>query len=395
MEDWGKYRQKIIGLGEHSFRKSYYPELQRKIEELEISQSNLQAIFNNTSDGIVIHDLKGQFLALNSQAIELFGISEDNIEKYHVSDVSAKPMALIEVHKIWEMTTNNIPQVFEWTVLQKNTKEEIDVQISINKTIWNGETAIVAVVRNFTKRKEYEEELINARKKAEEHDLLKSAFLANMSHEIRTPINGILGFAELLEDHNISEEKKDYYVNIIKKSGDRLLNLINDFVDLSKIESGQVSIKLEDVNITEILDELCNLFRPECDRKNIELIFQNTNSTNPLILNTDKNKLPQIFINLINNAIKHSNSQSITFGYKKEQKQIVFFVKDTGDGIPKDSLDKIFVRFQKASTSMANPKEGSGLGLSISKAFIELMGGEIWIESTLGQGACFYFSLPL
>ncbi len=395
MEDWGKYRQKIIGLGEHSFRKSYYPELQRKIEELEMSKSNLQSIFNNTSDGIVIHDLKGQFIALNSQAINLFGISEENIEKYQVADISSKSMSLTEVKKMWGMTTNDAPQVFEWKVLQQDTKEEIDVHVSLNKTIWNGETAIVAVIRNFTKRKKYEKELISARKKAEEHDLLKTAFLANMSHEIRTPMNGILGFAELLEDHNISEDKKNYYINIIKKSGDRLLNLINDLVDLSKIESGQVSIKLEDVNITELLDELWNFFRPECDRQNIELTFQNTNPKIPLILNTDKTKLSQIFINLIKNAIKHSNSQSITFGYKKEPRQIVFFVKDTGDGIPKDSLNQIFVRFQKSSTSMDNPKEGSGLGLSISKAFIELMRGEIWVESTLGQGACFYFSLPL
>ena len=395
MEDWGKYRQKIMGLGEHSFRKSYYPELQRKIEELEISQSNLQAIFNNTSDGIVIHDLKGQFLALNSQAIKLFGISEDNIEKYQVADISTKSMSLTAIKKIWEMTTNNSPQVFEWTVLQENSKEEVNVQVSTNKTNWNGESAIVAVVRNFTKRKKYEEELITARKKAEEHDLLKTAFLANMSHEIRTPMNGILGFAELLEDHNISEEKKSYYVNIIKKSGDRLLSLINDLVDLSKIESGQVSIKSEEVNVTELLNELWNFFHPECDKQNISLIFQNTDPTNPLILNTDKTKLSQISTNLIKNAIKHSNSQTITFGYTKEPRQIVFFVKDTGDGIPNDSLNQIFARFQKSSSSMDNPKEGSGLGLSISKAFVELMGGEIWIESTLGQGACFYFSLPL
>ena len=395
MEDWGKYRQKIIGLGEHSFRKSYYPELQHKIEELEMSKSNLQSIFNNTSDGIVVHDLEGKFLALNSQAIKLFGISEDNIKNYRVDDVSSKSMSLVEVKKIWMKTSDDNPQVFEWKVLHQSTKEEIYVHVSLNKTIWNGETAIVAIVRDFTKRKEYEEELIAARKKAEEHDLLKTAFLANMSHEIRTPMNGILGFAELLEDHNISEEKKDYYVNIIKKSGDRLLTLINDLVDLSKIESGQVSIKIEEVNVTELLNELWNFFHSECERKNIELIFKNTNPSNPLTLKTDKTKLPQIFINLIKNAIKHSNAQSIIFGYKKVQKQIVFFVRDTGDGIPKDSLDKIFIRFQKASTSLENPKEGSGLGLSISKAFIELMGGEIWVESTLKQGACFYFSLPL
>lgn len=241
-------------------------------------------------------------------------------------------------------------------------------------------------------------ELIIAREHAEESDRLKSAFLANISHEIRTPMNGILGFAELLKESNLIGEEQQKYIQIIEESGARMLNIINDIVDISKIESGLMEINLKESNINEQIDFVYTFFKPEVERKRIQFFFQKSLPSSEAIIKTDREKIYAILTNLIKNAIKYTNKGSIEFGYNLKIEsnitKLVFFVKDTGIGIPKDRQKAIFERFIQVDISNKMARQGAGLGLSISKAYIEMLGGKIWVNSEEEKGSTFYFTLP-
>jgi len=393
-EEWKKYRDKIIGLGEGSSRKSYYPELQDKIEELEASRNNLLTIINSISDSIFIHDQTGKILLLNKRAQELYQISEEEFDSLTIMDVSSKISDYTLLFNIWQDAINGISCVFEWTSVCAKTLEEIPAQVSINSTIWNGEKVLVAVVRDFRERKKYEEELITARKKAEENDRLKSAFLANISHEIRTPMNGILGFAELLKLPDLSGDRMMNYIQIIETCGARMLTIINDLMDISKVESGQMSVFLQNTLLNVQMDYIFNFFYPEAKSKGLELIKITPPWAKTTVLYTDKEKLIAILVNLIKNSIKYSHQGTIKFGYTIKEQCIEFFVKDTGIGISKEKIDQIFERFIRGDHEVSVRYEGTGLGLSIAKAYVDMLGGKIWVVSELGAGSTFYFQLP-
>ena len=253
---------------------------------------------------------------------------------------------------------------------------------------------LLGIARDIAERKKAEEELITAKEKAEESDRLKSAFLANLSHEIRTPMNGILGFAELLKQPHLSNEDQQEYLMIIEKSGARMLNIINDIVNISKIESGQMGIFLSQTNISEQLENIYKFFSPEAKGKGLLLSYRNSLSAEEAIITTDRDKLYTVLTCLLNNAIKFTQSGSIEFGVESKDDSIEFFVKDTGEGIPVQQQNIIFEKFRQASDLITRYHEGSGLGLSISKAFIEMLGGQIRVESEEGIGSVFYFNIP-
>ena len=217
--------------------------------------------------------------------------------------------------------------------------------------------------------------LLVANKKATESDRLKSAFLANMSHEIRTPMNGILGFAGLLKEPDLKSENQLQYVQIIEKSGARMLNIINEIIDISKIESGIMNIYNSSVDINEILEDCHEFFRPETEQKKIDFKLTKSLQNNHAIITTDHEKLNSILINLIKNSIKYTGKGSIEFGYNlnKSKTELVFFVKDTGIGIPKDRQVAIFERFIQADIEDKMAHQGAGLGLAITRAYVELL----------------------
>jgi PAS domain S-box-containing protein len=251
----------------------------------------------------------------------------------------------------------------------------------------------VAAKEDITEKKKMLEDLIIAKEKAEESDRLKTAFLANMSHEIRTPLNGILGFIELLGRPDLTGEQHDRFKGIINKSSDRLLSTINDIIEISKIESGQMQLNKSMVNINEIMQYLLSFFKPEADIKTINFTCSHFLSKKQALFYTDKNKLESVLINLLKNAIKFTIKGSIEFGCFLKNDIPEFFVKDTGAGIPESKQQVIFNRFVQGNTSVTKPHEGSGLGLSISKAYIEKLGGKIWIKSKPGIGTTFYFNI--
>ena len=237
-------------------------------------------------------------------------------------------------------------------------------------------------------------DLVIAKEKAEESDSLKSAFLANMSHEIRTPMNGILGFADLLKEPDLTLDEQKQYIGIIEASGQRMLNTLNDIVEISQIETGQMETYPELVNIDNLIQEIVKFFYPEVDRSIIDFRIEKKGSQEPLLVVTDRDKLNGILYNLVKNAIKFTKSGVVKLAYEKSGNNLKMFVKDTGIGIPSDRLDSIFERFIQVEQSNTRQYEGSGLGLSIAKAYVDLLQGEIWVESKLNSGSTFYVSLP-
>ncbi len=265
------------------------------------------------------------------------------------------------------------------------------------KLIYDGHGNPIEMIGYFvdiTNRKKADRELVLAKEKAEESDRLKSAFLANMSHEIRTPMNGILGFADLLKDPHLTGEEKEEYVGIIRKSGHRLLGIINDLINISKIESGQMDLKFEPVNINEQVDYLFKFFSAEAIGKGLEFIKYCPGNYDEAVIFTDKEKLYAILTNMIKNSIKFTDKGSIRFGYKEKGDYFEFFVSDTGIGISKENQQAVLERFIQVDSGYSSGYEGAGLGLSISKAYIEMLGGKIRIESELGKGSTFFFSVP-
>lgn len=243
-------------------------------------------------------------------------------------------------------------------------------------------------------KRKAEEELIIALKKAEESDHLKTAFLANMSHEIRTPMNGILGFASLLKKPGLSIDEQQKFIEIIESSGERMLNIINDLINISKIESGQMDVSFSRININEEIEELSAFFKPELDQKGMQFDINYSLKAEEASLYTDKDKLDAILTNLIKNAIKYSNEGIIELGYNLKNGFIEFFVKDSGIGIAKDQIKNIFKRFVQAELGYTRSYEGAGLGLSIAQAYVNMLDGEIWVESKEEVGSQFYFTIP-
>jgi CheY-like chemotaxis protein/nitrogen-specific signal transduction histidine kinase len=248
---------------------------------------------------------------------------------------------------------------------------------------------------DISDRKKIENKLRQALNKAEESDKLKSAFLANMSHEIRTPMNGILGFSSLLQKPNLTGETRDKYLKIIQKSGERMLNTVNDLISISKIETGQEDIRKERINPCLLIGDLYDFFKPLAEEKGLKLVLNKTCAQKDQMIITDETKFNSIFSNLIKNAIKFTDSGRVEITCHKNSEEMIVKVLDTGKGIHADRLDAIFDRFVQADLSDSNAYEGSGLGLSIVKAYVEMLNGTINIESKPGSGSCFTVTLPL
>jgi len=389
-------------------------ELKQVQETLTRDQYLMNALMNNLPDCIYFKDKESRFIRINEAHAQLFGLNKPDEEigktdfdfftEEHARQAFEDEQAIIQSGK---------PLIKE----EKNTwKDRSDTWVStIKLPLVDHEGNIVGtfgISRDITEQKLVSEELIKAKEHAEESDRLKSAFLANMSHEIRTPMNGILGFADLLTEQELTCDEQQEYINIIKKSGERLLNIINDLIDISKVESGQMEIFISETNVNEQIEYIHTFFKPEVEKKGMKIFFRCGLPVKEVVIKTDREKIYAILTNLIKNAIKYSDKGTIEIGYNIKRasttgstdstteppvsvkNELEFFIMDTGIGIPQNKKETIFDRFVQVDLNNKRAVQGAGLGLAISKAYVEMLGGKIWVESELGKGSTFYFTIP-
>ena len=359
------------------------------------SEENFRISISESPLGIRIITVDGQTVYANKAFLDIYEFTSlDEFNSTPSKDRYTEESYIQHLERQERRKKGEDTYEYEFSILRKN-KEIRHVKVSRKEVLWNGTNHYQVINQDITEQKKLTEDLIAAKKKAEESEHLKSAFLANMSHEIRTPMNGILGFAGLLKEPNLTGDEQQEYIAIIEKSGARMLNIINNIVDISKIEAGLMELDIKESNLIEQIEYIYTFFKPEVEAKGLDLRFKNSLNPNEAVIKTDREKVYAILTNLVKNAIKFTSQGSIEFGCGKNAKVLEFFVRDTGIGIPKDRQEAIFERFIQADIGDKRAFQGAGLGLSITKAYVEMLGGKIWVESEPGEGSTFYFTIPL
>lgn len=337
-------------------------------------------------------DINGHFSYVNQSWLDSFGYTRNEV----YNNMKLKDTLVI--------TAKTVPQVdpvegIDYIAITKGGQTFHSLVYS-DRIVENGkEIGRRGVVIDIMERKKYLDELRRQKQKAEESDRLKSAFLANMSHEIRTPMNAIIGFSQLLSESDKTQKDRAEYIKHIQTSGGLLLNLIDDIIDIAKIESGVIKIIPRETSVNNILDHLevssSNILEREGKEKRIKLIKEIPILPQNHTIITDPHRLKQILGNLIGNAIKFTEAGHIKFGYKVAENEMIFFVADTGIGLSEDNSKVVFERFRQVEDGKNRKYGGTGLGLAICKNLVELLGGKIWLESELNNGSTFFFNIPL
>ena len=372
-------------------------ERNRSVDALKNSEEKFRKAFYTNPDSIVISRLKdGMIVSINKGFTQIMEYTEEEVKGKTAGELNIWSNPEDREKLKQGLITDGFVENFEALFCSKSGELGYGL-MSAAIIEFDGEPHIINITRDIRARKKIEEELIKAKEKAEESDRLKTSFLQNMSHELRTPMNAIMGFSSLLPKNFNNKAKLEQFTKlIIQRSGD-LLEIINDLLDTAKIESGQLSVYFDECNLNSLFTDLAYFFKENqtrYERQHINLkTHVHINQTETIIL-TDKVKLNQIFINLISNALKFTDSGEIIIGCKcNESNKLVFYVSDTGIGIPADKHEKIFERFAQLNHGPNRLYGGTGLGLSIVKGIVNLLGGEIWLESEPNKGSTFYFTL--
>ncbi|PKP00169.1 MAG: hypothetical protein CVU13_01275 [Bacteroidetes bacterium HGW-Bacteroidetes-8] len=356
------------------------------------NQERYKTIFNFSPIGIVQIDPQSYIIDANQEFLNILGTTYNDLIGFNILRNVQDSQMIGTVSEAINGRTSYYEGAYESVTGRKKTYVKGSFAPQFNK---EGKiSGCIGIFEDVSEKHSAIEELTKAKEKAQESDRLKSAFLANMSHEIRTPMNGILGFLSILEDMDITGEERHFYFDIIKSSGERLLNTINDIIEISKIEAGQLPVTNSFINISEIMDFHFNFFRKQTKDKKINFILNETVRGEDALIDTDKYKIDGILINLIRNAIKFTSQGTIEIGNYTKGDKITFYIKDSGMGIPLNKQEAIFDRFVQADYDNSRPNEGSGLGLSIVKAYVDSLQGKIWVDSVVGEGSTFFFSIP-
>lgn len=369
---------------------------QKLISAQKSSEENrkwFEALFYTSPAFVSITRLNGQYVDVNESFQAISGYTKQELVALSSTDIDVWINPKDRSILLEELNARGQVERME-TAFRLRNGQQIFAMVSAKFIELNNEQLILMVTQDFTQLKEAEAELIAAKEKAEESDRLKTAFLLNMSHEIRTPMNGILGFASLLNEPGLNDEERAQFISMIDKSGERLLSTINDIIEISKIEIGDVKLKTAQVNLMELMHFHYKFFQLETKEKLLDLEISCQISGDDAELITDKQKLDSILTNLIKNAIKFTSEGKIEIGNYLKDGHVWFFVADTGKGIPEEKQSTIFDRFRQVDTGLTRSYEGSGIGLSIVKAYIEILKGSIEVKSEVGKGTTFLFSIP-
>lgn len=389
----------------------YVGRVEKQMEQanraLRESEEKYRNILNNIEDSYLEVNLSGHFTYANPAAVRLLGYSAEELRNAPFQ-MAAEPSQLSTIYNTFSniYKTGQPGRNLLFDVITKSGQRlNIEMSVSLMTNATGEPVGFFGIGHDMTERRRMEEALKEAKEKADEANKAKSEFLASMSHEIRTPMNAIIGMAELLAETEMTEDQRQY-VQIFRSAGENLLDLINDILDLSKVEAGHMNLEYVQFNLYDLVEKACDMIAMRAHKKGLELANWIMSDV-PGYLVGDPVRLRQIMINLLGNAVKFTEAGEIVLqvidvtpradapGKEAVNRHILqFSVRDTGIGIPPEKIDKVFDLFSQADSSTTRQYGGTGLGLTISKRLVELMGGRIWLESETGRGTTVYFTVP-
>lgn len=365
------------------------------VEEVMLeSQAKFKALFENAPLSIFRLDKNMKVVEYNHRFQKMFGYTDEDLSNITKSDLLADAdLEALIIDTILETKEVNT----EIMMKRKNGEEFIaNLTLALLEEGFK-EMTIEGIVEDITQVAKARDEIIKAKDKAVEADRLKSLFLANMSHEIRTPMNAIIGFTNMLREDDITPEERNMFIDVIQSNGNALTSLIDSIVDFSKLETEQMSVSMGEFNFDTLFDSACDYTQNilvSAEKSHIKLL-RTKGSENGIRIVSDRHRLNQVLNHLISNAVKFTDNGEIEIGYKVLDSQLAIFVRDTGIGIPKNKYNTIFDRFTKINSDKSRLFGGTGIGLTISKGLVKLMGGTIEVSSELGKGSTFTIKLPL
>lgn len=355
-------------------------------------KSKLKTLLNNLSDALFLHDTEGKILEVNQKACDRLGYSKEEFMKLNVADIDSQVDQKYAAELLEKLHTRNHVR-FETKHTARSGKE-IDTEVIARMIDYEGKKAILGSARNVTLRKKYESELRQAKEKAEQSEKLKTAILNNISHELRTPLNGLLGFLDVLENDDISDEEKNEYIGVMKSSGSRLVNTVNNLIEVSMLDSGLSEVEKESFSLRRMIDELIEenkgRYVKQLERLSVQLDIEPGHD----FVTTDKGKLRQLLLNLMDNAFKFTLKGTVKIMVYSNAKDLTVKIKDTGMGIPPERLSKVFMPFEQVDYSDTRRFEGNGMGLPVAQGMARHLGGTIEVSSVLDEGSVFTLKLP-
>ncbi len=361
-------------------------------------QSLLRSLIDSSPDFIFFKDMNSTFVGCNKAFASYMGLQESDLIGKNDYDFYPREIADGYHEADRKVAASRIPlRTEEWIINTGGERRLMDTLKVLNYDSAGNPIGIVGISRDVTEKEEMQQKYIEAKEKAEEADRLKTAFLANMSHEIRTPMNSIVGFSSLLAEEDLTPEERVEFIQHINQGSETLLTLINDIIDIAKIEAGQLMVTFEPYNVRDMMDDLylthAELLKTR-GKEHITLVRELSKLPGGDIILTDPFRLKQVMTNLLVNAVKFTDNGSITYGYRLEGDYLVFYVQDTGIGISDEGKKVIFERFRQENRYGVRHQGGTGLGLAISRHIVQLLGGDISVDSEPGMGALFTFRIP-